>query len=412
MISGDERIGVALNPDFLASARDAETYEAAVSCAKGQGWPAQCVVNATITSVIHAVAEGRPPKIIVVDVDGTEEEATMVEQLVKSCHGMSQIVVIGTANDVSFYRSMIQAGASDYMVKPVSGIALRDAILPLMNAKKKWGDDKAGDEPGKLSVIIGARGGVGATTLAVNTSWLLAHEAGKKTALVDLDLQFGTCDLALDLEAGRGLRDVLTNPDRLDALLINSAMSKESDQLCVFCCEESLEELVDYDTSGPLALMKELRVSFEHIVVDLPKALVPRHRRLVVSADHVFIVSDLTLAGIRDTQRILASVVNLGTAAKIHVVITGVGDGEPQIKPSQFERSVRLPLAVIVPHDTRSAKLSANRGMSVFEVGAEGSPLARSIRDLASIIQPEGLSVAKKSGLLDGLLGGFSGRKG
>ncbi len=412
---GDSKT-VNLHPEFLAAVQDAETYEAAVACAKGQGWPAQTVVNAAIGVVIQSVSRGsRPPAIMVVDVDGADDVASQVSQLVKACAGRSHVLIIGSANDVAFYRSIVQAGASDYLVKPVSGMALRDAVVPLLAAKTGT-PDKGGDKKksGSLNVVIGVRGGVGTTTMLVNAAWVLAHEAGLKTALLDLDLQFGNCDLALDLEPGRGLREVLMNPDRMDSLLISSAAAKESDQLSVFCSEESLEEIVEFDTSGPSALVRDLRADYEQLIIDMPRFLVPRQRRLIVSAERIFLVADMTLAGIRDTQRILASIVNLGTAAQIHVIAGRIGDGEAQISPSQFERSTKSAIAVGLPHDTKTIKLSANRGKSVFAVGSGNTALARAIRQVAALMAPDQLGEAGSGGggLIGGLFGSFSRKKG
>lgn len=399
---------IQIHPEFLGAVQDAETYEAAIACAKGQGWPATTVVNADVGQVIQSIGTSRPPSIILIDIDNLEDAAVSIAQLVKVCAGKSQILAVGSANDVPFYRSMIQAGASDYLVKPLNSVNLRDAIMPLLAAKA--GADKGGKEhDGKLIVLTGVRGGVGATTIAVNTAWVMAHEMGKKVALIDLDLQFGNCDLSLDLEPGRGLREVLTRPDRMDSLLINSSMTKESDSLSLFCCEESIEELVDFDTTGPLALVKELRSEYDIILVDMPRYLVPRHRRLMVSADQVYLASDLTLVGIRDIQRIMMAIANLGTAAPLHMIATHINDGEPQIKKGDFENNVKSKLKLYVPHDPKTIRMSAVKGKSLMAAGGEGTALAKAYRAIASTMTGEAVAGAAPSG--GGLLGSLFGRK-
>ena len=403
---------IQLHPEFLAAVQDAETYEAAVACAKGQGWPAQSVVNADVASVISSVSRSHPPAIIIVDVDGAQDPATMVGQLVKVCAERSHVLVIGSANDIMFYRGMVQAGAADYLVKPLSSVAMRDAVVPLLAAKA--GSDKGErKKSGLVTVLIGVRGGVGLTTMATNTAWVLAHEIGQRTALLDLDLQFGNSDLALDLEPGRGLREVLTSPERMDSLLINSSMAKESDSLSVFCCEESLEEVIDFDTSGPMSLVKELRSDYDCILVDMPRYMVPRHRRFIVSADRIVLMTDMTLAGIRDTQRIMAAIANLGTAAPVHVIAGRIGDGEAQISRAQFERGTKAKLEALIPHDTKTVKLAANRGKSIFAVGGGTSALAKSVRSLAGFIVPAGVPTAGAAAAAEGgFLGKLFGGKG
>ncbi len=399
--------GLQIHPEFLAAVQDPETFEAAVACAKGQGWPAGTVVSTDIATVIQAVSRGRVPAIMIADTDNVDDPAAAITQLVKVCGSRSRILTIGSANDVGFYRSMIQAGAADYLVKPLNSVSLRDAISPLLVARDSAKDDKQA-KAGHVYVLVGARGGVGTTTVAVNAAWVLAHELGQKTALIDLDLQYGNCDLALDLEPPRGLREVLSNPDRMDSLLINSSMVKESDNLAVFCCEDSLEEIIDYDTAGPMALLKELRGEYDHIVIDMPRSLIPRHRRLLVNADHVFIVTDLTLAGIRDTQRISAAISSLAPTGQIHVIAGRVGEGDAQISRATFERSAKAKLEVLVPNDARTIKVSANKGKSVVSE-APHTIITKSMRAVAGIMAGQAIKVAASGG---GLLERLLGKKG
>lgn len=397
--------GIQLHPEFLAAVQDPETYEAAIACAKGQGWPTSTVVNADLPSVIQSITRARPPGIILADVDQCDDPAALVAQLAKLCGSRSKILTIGTANDVAFYRNMIQAGAADYLVKPLNSVALRDAIVPLLASRDPGNQSDKKSRSGHMYVFIGVRGGTGATTMAVNTAWIIAHEIGQRTALMDLDLQFGNCDLTLDLEPGRGLREVFTNPDRMDGLLINSAMTKESDELSVFCGEESIEEVIDFDTAGPLALTKELRNDYDHIVVDMPRSLVARHRRLLAAAEHIVLVTDLTLAGIRDTQRITSAISNLGVTSPIHVVAGRIGDGEAQLSRATFERSIKSKIEILVPHDPVTIKKSASQGKSIPSVAAN-TALARALRSMTTMVTGQALGQASSGGgFFDQILG-------
>jgi len=404
---------VQLHPEFLAAVQDAESYEAAMACAKGQGWPASTVINANISQVIQAIGRNRPPTIVMVDVDELADAAGQLTQLVKLCGSRSRVLAIGSANDVPFYRSIIQTGAADYLVKPLNSIVLRDFIVPLLAAKNSSEKSGSGEKrEGEMYVIVGMRGGVGATTISVNTAWTMAHQLNGKVALLDLDLQFGNCALALDLEPGRGSREVLSSPDRVDSLLINSSMAKESESLAVFSCEESLEEMVEFDTGGAIALIKEMRKDYDHIVVDLPRSLVGRHRRLLGTANQIALITDLTLPGIRDTSRVMSAIQNLGVSAPIHIVAARIGDGEAQVSRATFERGVHGKISALIPHDPQTVKLSANRGKAVPEV-APDTELATRLTNLArKLANVEEVSPTTSSGGIGGMISSLLKKKG
>jgi pilus assembly protein CpaE len=141
--------------------------------------------------------------------------------------------------------------------------------------------------------------------------------------------------------------------------------------------------------------------------------MVPRHRRFIVSADRIVLMTDMTLAGIRDTQRIMAAIANLGTAAPVHVIAGRIGDGEAQISRAQFERGTKAKLEALIPHDTKTVKLAANRGKSIFAVGGGTSALAKSVRSLAGFIVPAGVPTAGAAAAAEGgFLGKLFGGKG
>ena len=142
--------------------------------------------------------------------------------------------------------------------------------------------------------------------------------------LIDLDMQFGTSALALDLETGRGLRDIVSSPHRVDGLMIASSITVESDLFSVLSAEEAVDEQVEIDSSAIAALLKEMKSNFDFVVVDLPRHLIAAQKRLLSSAHQIVLVTELSLSGIRDTLRIRSSIQSLGFAGKVLVVASRV----------------------------------------------------------------------------------------
>ena len=131
-----------------------------------------------------------------------------------------------------------------------------------------------------MAAVIGVRGGVGASTIATSLAWLMGDKAGRSTALLDLDVHFGTGALALDLEPGRGLTDAIENPSRIDGLFIERAMVRANDKLCVLSAEAPINQPLLTDGSAFFQLQEEIRHAFEGTVIDLPRQMLVQYPHL------------------------------------------------------------------------------------------------------------------------------------
>jgi pilus assembly protein CpaE len=228
--------------------------------------------------------------------------------------------------------------------------------------------------------FLGARGGVGTTTLAVNIAWLLAHEAKVKVALVDLDLRLGTVALSLDLEPTHGLREVLESPDRIDSLFVQSAMARESETLSVLSGEEPLGERFHIDSSAFEALLTDLRANFDVVVIDLPRNGEIPEDRVLAQSDKVVLVSDLSLAGMRDAVRLAGWTRGIAGRAELSVVVNRAGaHAKAEVPRADFERGIEAKIAHVLPYDPKAANAAASTGRPVAVAG-KNSAFAKALR--------------------------------
>ena len=370
-----------MHGEFMAFVADEESLLTVRSWAGRQGFPAATVQQGGPDMFAQMLEAAPPPKMALVDIDGQEDPVAAVSRLVSLCGPDSKFVIIGSANDVSLYRRMLSAGIVDYLVKPLASEMLNQA----MTAALKTGH--AGSEQGKearVIVVIGVRGGVGASTVAVNAGWLMAHDLKLNGALLDLDLQFGTSSLALDLEPGHGLRDIVSSPHRVDGLMIASSMVAESDQLSVLSAEEAVDEYVPMDSGAITALLKEMRGNFDFILVDLPRHLLPGQKRLLTAAHDIVLVTELSLTGIRDTLRIKTALKNLDCSAGLTVVAARVGPARGgQVDVASFEKGAQVKIDFLIPEDHKVIAEAANTGKAVGAV-AKNAPVNKSLLALAS----------------------------
>jgi pilus assembly protein CpaE len=200
------------------------------------------VRDGSTAQVIEYLSEASPPGILIVDLSDSASPLTAIMSLTAALTEETRIIGIGSVNDITLYREIVDAGATDYVVKPVTEKALTLALQRVNEPTAGVTAPQDQDRKQERIAVIGARGGVGVSTVATNIAWYFSQELNNKTVLVDLDLEFGTVALSLDLEPTRGLREALENPSRIDSLFISSATAKLTDNLSVMATEETLAE--------------------------------------------------------------------------------------------------------------------------------------------------------------------------
>lgn len=318
---------------------------------------------------IAAALEAPMPDAVttVVDISASPDPITDIAMLSEVLKG--RIVALGPINDVAFYRSLKAAGADDYMVIPPTDDMLVEALTPPKEKPKEEGDV----DVGRATCVIGARGGVGATTVALNVAWHLSHKLGQRTGLIDLDLHFGTCALSLDLLPGRGLRDALDNPERIDPLFIASAMVNESENLFILGGEEPLENKSELNPYAVDPLISALRSNFSVLVYDVPRTVAVYHPRLIQSSSNVLVVTDFSLSGMRDVLRLKSFVNDFSTESEARIVAVESKDKRGNLSRKDFERGIEGEIDFVIPFDPALANSSANGGKAIVaQKGSKG----------------------------------------
>ena len=337
-----------------------------------------------------------PPKMVIVDVDGQTDPVATTSRLVNLCGGDCRLIIVGSANDVSLYRNITHAGAIDYLVKPLTAETLNQSLAAALRTPS--GGKATVKDEARIVTFIGVRGGVGASTIALNVGWLMAHELNRNVALFDLDLQFGTSSLALDLSPGRGLRDIVSSPHRVDALMIASSIAPESENFSVLGAEEAVDEVVLVDGGAITALIKEMKGNFDIIAVDLPRSMIATQKRLLMNAQEIVLISDLTLAGIRDTLRIKSTLTSLGCNARITIVASRTNAaGAGHVDRATYEKSIQGKIDALMVEDAPSLTKASNSGKALGEA-APKAPITKAMRDLAlRLANVEETAIVKQS---------------
>jgi len=369
--------------DCLAFISDNQTYDV-VTVVAGQYFERPAVRDGSTREALEQLAHAAP-RVVIVDFSDAGEPLTDALTLTSAVSETTHIVALGTVNDINLYRELQEAGISDYLVKPVSEKALAVALENLHRPEPD--PDHAKPERTQRIVVIGARGGVGASMLSVSMAWMLAEEQQRRTTLVDLDLEFGTVALSLDLEPTHGLREALENPSRLDSLFISSAVAKFNDRLAVLATEETMASDGGFNPSAVEILFDSLARSSDCIVVDLPRAAVGFRARVLKAATQVILVTDLTLAALRDSIRLLSVIKDAAHDVPVFVVANRSGHKDEAMSRSDFQRTLGRKIDFVVPEDRKAIKMAADTGKPMPTV-AKSSKAVAVIRDVTRKVSP------------------------
>ncbi|MBD3761561.1 pilus assembly protein CpaE [Sphingomonadaceae bacterium G21617-S1] len=377
------------------------------------GWPTEAVTRSGLRGAVQSLSVSASPTILLIDLSESTDPLNDVNALAEVCEPGTIVIAAGTVNDVRLYRELLNSGIQDYLLKPFTADQVRDALAQaqMMLMGPRHGV-LAEDTIHMMSAVIGVRGGVGASTVASSIAWLMGENGGHSTALLDLDVHFGTGALSLDLEPGRGLTDAIDNPARIDGLFLERALVKANDKLSVLSAEAPINNPIITDGGAYFQLQEEMKGAFECTVVDVPRMMMVQHPHLFHDVQSVVLVVELTLAATRDTIRILAWLKNNAPQAGVLVVANRVHPSLTEISRKDFENSIERGIDFMLPYDHKQAVNAAKLGKPIAEAGKTsklGQGLAQVAERLLSLVNDDGTADGKKKGsLLDELAAIFA----
>jgi pilus assembly protein CpaE len=369
---------------FVAFVCDETTAEALRPIAVEMGWAPEKVNKGGLRNAVQSLSVAASPQILFVDLSESGDPLNDINALAEVCEPGTVVIAAGQVNDVRLYRDLVASGIQDYLLKPLNPDVLRDAFShaqTILNAPKVT--EAAVERPHCATAVIGVRGGVGASTVATSLAWLLSDKNNRTTALLDLDVHFGTGALALDLEPGRGLTDAIENPSRIDGLFIERAMVRAGEKLAVLSAEAPINSPVVSDGAAFYQLQEEMRAAFECTVVDLPRSMLVQYPHLLGGVQVAVVVTELTLAAARDSIRILSWLKSNAPHAQVILVASRVPAGATlEITRKDFEGSIERKLDFVLPYDQKLAAQAAKLGKTLAEAG-KGAKAAAPLAALA-----------------------------
>ena len=400
-----------LRDPFTAFVCDEATADLIRPVAVEHGWSPEKVNKGGLRNAVQTLSVSASPSILFVDLSESGDPLADINALAEVCEPGTVVIAAGQVNDVRLYRDLVASGIQDYLLKPFSADQLRDAFA---NAQLTISgprlNEAASEKPNVMAAVVGTRGGVGASTIASSLAWLMGDKAGRSTALLDLDLHFGTGALGLDLEPGRGLTDAIENPSRIDGLFIERAMVRANDKLCVLSAEAPINQSMLSDGSAFFQLEEEIRHAFEGTVIDMPRAMLVQFPHLLNDVQAVVLVVEFTLAATRDAIRILSWLKTNAPQAKVIVVANKALSSGQEVSRKDFEHSIERKVDVVIPFDPKAAMQAAKLGQPLAKA-TSASKLSQPLNQILTLTLEqagsEETSGGTGGGSLLGKLGNF-----
>jgi pilus assembly protein CpaE len=281
-------------------------------------------------------------------------------------------------------------GFNDYLALPLAEGSVTRAAERALEQRERVGAMAANSglkdaKPRTLSVL-GARGGVGATTVAITVAAMLGARLKEEVLLVDFDLHYGSMMLALDLEAIDALREALDQPDRIDALFIQQVAQKKNDLLYAIGAEEAPTGGFQARPHAAGDFLRSIHRRFRWVVADVPRGDPVIQRQVIEASTDILLITDLSLPGVRDAMRLQQLVHDVAPSAQLHLATSGVIDPRRSaVKIADVERTLKRKIDCQIPADSSAALAAVNFGKPLSEA-APASGIVKALRPLLAAL--------------------------
>ncbi len=348
---------------------------------------------------VEAYRNAPTPNVIVIEATADREFlVSQLDELSEYCDAGTKVIIIGKVNDIILYRQLIARGVSEYLVLPFGVVDFVSAVSQLFRTP--------GAKPlGRVIAVVGAKGGVGSSTIAHNVAWHFATGIGMDTIIADLDLGFGTAGLDFNQDPPQGVAEAVFAPDRVDTTLVDRLLSKCGDNLHLLAAPAMLDRLYDFGETAFDSLMDSMRASTPWVVLDVPHGWNGWTRRTLVAADEVIVVAQPDLANLRNAKNIIDNI----RSARPHdrpprLILNNVGiPKRPEIPVADFSKTIEMEPTAIIAHDAKLFGSAANNGQMIAEIEPKGK-VAETFAALAGMIAGRTEVKKQKRGLFDPFL--------
>ena len=358
-------------------------------------------IDARIGGIEAAIAhyqDNSTPQLVMLETNSESADVLHeLDRLAEVCDAGTNVLLLGSSNDISLYRELIRRGVAEYLVGQVAPRQILDAVTAIF-------EDPDSPPKGRSIAFMGSRGGAGSSSIAHNVAWQLGQEYGEEVSVIDLDFTFGTAALSFNVETQQTLEMALADTGRLDDQLLDRFLIEYDENVRLLASPSNLEaeERILTDSLDRLLELVRRRSSF--VVLDVPHRWAPWVQQVLLDADEAVLVGVLDLSGLRDTKNLMDRLrQQRGDTSPKHMVLNHQGAfKKTELSPKDFETATAVKPDIIIPHAPALFGTAANNGQMVGQVNAKHKSV-EALRELAILVSGRQPQQKVKKGLLDQL---------
>lgn len=317
-----------------------------------------------LSTALNTFPVGNTPDILIIE---DEVDLAALDRLADVSAPTTNVIVVGSGNDVATFRKLLRKGVSDYLFTPLTPLLLINAIANVC-------EERTTKSMGILATFLSAGGGTGGSAIAQNTAANLARNHGVSVILIDFDIAMGTVSLQLDIDQKRSLLDAIAEGQHLDAEALEKHLYTLEKGFKVMSSPNQLNSDAEPDIESILPLLDYARELADFIILDLPPGWGPLHRLLVALSERLFLVSNPSLGGMQNTHNLLTYArENRQNLTEPLLIINNVKkNAAKQVGPELFEKTLKTkPVAAILQNPALFNKATAEGGFAIDQPGAK-----------------------------------------
>jgi pilus assembly protein CpaE len=329
------------------------------------------IVKGTVATQEAAFDVGEAT-VVIVDFDAQKpEEFVALQRLTARIGRWPPMIAVTGGFDAEVGRRLVHMRVADFLVKPINAI---DLVRACARVAQGPADEEVREA--EISTFLPSAGGVGVTTLAIQTAMTLLASGPRrksKTCLVDLDFQHGACADYLDLEPRLDLNEIEPRPERLDRQLLEVMLSHHQTGLAVISAPHRPAEMRSFDPNVVTRLLDLVSSHFDYVVIDMPRTWFSWTDNVLVGSNKLYIVSEMTVPGLRHAKQ-LVTAISERLGPDLHPKIIVNRFEQPYfttgLRRADIKQALGESFAGTIPNNYRLVREAIDRGVPLEEVKA------------------------------------------